>query len=198
MSSLDPIYSNIATVEASERYWSIAVLGSLHGDACSSDNLPLVLRISPRLARTARLPRISAELVATDAFRECFHRLSRGLEHCEDMGERYEAMIEVAQVAAKQARLVLFSPTLSGAGTRFGEGRVGTDGGVDRRSSSAHREGVAGGRLQAIRADGPLPSVDGGGAPFRSTTGVRGWRSSGGTMPAYVGAAGGKLRDGMA
>lgn len=61
----------------------------------------------------ARLARISAELVAIDAFRERLERLGRGLEHCADMGDRYEAMTEVAQAAAKQACLVLFLPTLS-------------------------------------------------------------------------------------
>lgn len=68
------------------------------------------------------------------------------------MGERYEAMIEAAQVATKQARLVTLS-----------EAALLAD---DRRSSSAHREGAAGGRLQAIRADGPLPPVNGGGRPL--------------------------------
>lgn len=67
VSRLDRIYSNIATAEPSERYWSVAVLGSLRDDARPSDRLPLVLRISLRRARTARLPRISAELLATDA-----------------------------------------------------------------------------------------------------------------------------------
>lgn len=83
MSRLHRAYTNVAAVKAQERYWSVAVDGSLHDARRPSDHLPLLLRVSSWRARMARLPRIPSELVATYAFREFFGHLSRGLERCE-------------------------------------------------------------------------------------------------------------------
>lgn len=70
-------------------------------------------RVSRRRARSARMPRLPAELVNTERFRASFMRLSSGLELCADPELQYEALVAVAQSVAKSARSVLFSSPLS-------------------------------------------------------------------------------------
>lgn len=87
--------------------------GALHSADRPSDHLPLSVKVSARRDRSARLPRLAAELVRTTAFRACMARLSAGLGRGGDLIERYDAVVEVAHSAARAARSVLFAPDLS-------------------------------------------------------------------------------------
>lgn len=78
LSRLDRFYSNISEFEAAGQFWSVATEGSLHSEERPSDHLPVVLRISAKPSRTARLPRLSQELVKTQEYQCCLERLMRG------------------------------------------------------------------------------------------------------------------------
>lgn len=113
VSRIDRAYSNIVAPEAAAWFWSVIVSGALHSVDRPSDHLPLMVKISERRARSARLLRISAELVRTFAHRACFGRLSEGLCRGGGLSEQYEALVEVAHNSARAAQAVIFAPNLT-------------------------------------------------------------------------------------
>lgn len=102
----------VSEVEARRYYWAVAPIGSLHVDVRASDHLPVLVRVSVKRARTARLARLSPELARPEEYQECLARM-KGIERVEDFEERYFVMAELAHRAARQARTLLFKPNLS-------------------------------------------------------------------------------------
>lgn len=127
MSRLDRVYFNME-----KRYRCAAVFGSPHAQRRPSDRLSLVVRISPRRARTARFPRLTRELVASEVFWACFAR------------QRWmRASREVERALPRHGR------SGAGGGAAGTNGRIFTGASGAGVACAAHRAVVARGRVQA-------------------------------------------------